>query len=194
MMGMYNGDHSDAYNAHPSHDTRASVVSVPVLQRFDPAIVSAALPGNHHWLVRRGLPLSVVWEARRAAGCTDAGKRVTGFIIPNGELPETRPALWLPEREGYTAEWLQNMHVTELWYWGTRNEFDGSKGDVYRKGYARRFYDLTWLMLREPKATEHYSVEDLIAKGLIGVYGWRRVSKRSRLRVWLMYGARWIWR
>jgi hypothetical protein len=117
---------------------------------------------------------------------------MTGFIIANGELPETRPALWLPEREGYTAEWLQNMHVEELWYWGTRNEFDGRKGAVHRKGHSGRSYDPHWLMLREPKATGCYSPEDLIAKGLIGVYGWRKVRKQRKImelfyRLWSEY-------
>jgi hypothetical protein len=101
-----------------------------------------------------------------------------GFIIANGEPPETRPALWLPQRAGYRAEWLANVSIYDVWYWSTRNELEVS---IYRKSYTRRFYDATWLMLREPKATGCYSPEDLIAKGLIGVYGWRKVRKQRKI-------------
>jgi hypothetical protein len=94
------------------------------------------------------------------------------FIIPSGELPETRPALWLPERDGYRAEWLQNVPIYNLWYWATRNEWEAS---VLRKSYTKRMYDAGYVMLREPRATEHHATEDLIALGLLGVYGWRRM-------------------
>jgi hypothetical protein len=96
---------------------------------------------------------------------------VTGFIIANGELPETRPALWLPTRAGYRAEWLQNIPVFDVWYWFSRNEGEAS---ILRKRYTRELYDPHWLMLREPKAQPHCSTEDLIALGLLGVYGWRK--------------------
>jgi hypothetical protein len=93
------------------------------------------------------------------------------FIIPGGEMPETRPALWLPQREGYTAEWLQNVPIAHIWYRFSRNEGEES---ILRKRYTRELYDPTWLLFREPKASGCHSTEDLIALGLIGVYGWRR--------------------
>jgi hypothetical protein len=94
-----------------------------------------------------------------------------GFIIANGEPPETRPALTLPTRAGYRAEWVQNMSIFDVWYWFSRNEGEAS---ILRKRYTKELYDPRWLLLREPKAQPHYSVEDLIAKGLLGVYGWRK--------------------
>jgi hypothetical protein len=103
---------------------------------------------------------------------------MTGFIIATGEPPETRPALTLPTRAGYTAEWLENISIYDLWYRASRNEIEAS---IYCKQYTRRFYDATWLMLREPRATGCYSTEDLIAKGLIGVYGWRKVRKQRKI-------------
>jgi hypothetical protein len=103
---------------------------------------------------------------------------MSGFIIPDGEPPETRPALTLPTRAGYRAEWLENISVYDLWYRATRNEIEAS---IYCKQYTRRFYDATCVLLREPKATGCYSTEDLIALGMIGVYGWRKVRKPSRV-------------
>lgn len=104
---------------------------------------------------------------------------MTGFILPDGEPPDTRPALTLPARAGCQVEWLQNVHISELWYWASRNEWEAH---IYRKRYSTRQYDRHVLFLREPKATASCSTEDLIALGLIGVYGWRTRPARQKIR------------
>jgi hypothetical protein len=89
---------------------------------------------------------------------------------PNGEPIRTRPPLDVPDRpNGASLEWVQNVRLIEVMYWGARNEL---AAHVFRKGYAAR-WDTSYVIVGEPRTTEVCSVEDLIDRDILGVYAWR---------------------
>ena len=82
------------------------------------------------------------------------------------DAPETRAPLELPEG----VAWVTNLTGGELFYWASRNEL---AAHVWRKRYARERYDPATIVLGEPQPTEVYSTDELIAHGVIGIYGQR---------------------
>jgi hypothetical protein len=90
---------------------------------------------------------------------------------PDGEPIRTRPPLDVPDRpDGASLEWVQNIRLIEVMYWGARNEL---AAHVFRKSYARLWWDISHVIIGEPRATEVCSVEELIDRDILGVYAWR---------------------
>lgn len=87
------------------------------------------------------------------------------------EPPTTRPDLELPDGVSHIC----NMAGGELVYYASRNELAWRV--FTRKDYMRRFFDTSVLLLGEPQPTVEYSTSELIARGVVGVYGQRRVVR-----------------
>jgi hypothetical protein len=70
---------------------------------------------------------------------------------------------------GHTLTWLQNIAGPLLLSLAAR---DGLEGYVLRKRYLADKY-AEWVVLGPPHATAAYSVDELIGRAIVGVYGWR---------------------
>jgi hypothetical protein len=89
---------------------------------------------------------------------------------PNGEPIHTRPPLDIPDRaDGARLEWVQNIRLIEVMYWGARNEL---AAHVFRKSYAARWWDISHVIIGEPHPTTACTVEALIDRDILGVYAW----------------------
>jgi len=90
------------------------------------------------------------------------------------EPPSNRPPLRLV-REGYTLTWSKNETIAIFFYWASRNEIIEH---IFRKRYTADKYDTNIIIPGEPRATEYYTVEELIYRGILGIYAWRRNENR----------------